>query len=340
MSVEMVRSGMEPLPVLPQEDGAEPPFRPGAARGGLIALASARAADFLLLGSYAVSGRQARVSFRFYDVPADDLLATEEASSPIDLSLDAAVSAAVQALMPRVAQRVAAVSRLKAEEAARLAELRAAEVAEEAGDRPGVAFGQAAPQPLPSQRPFAAPPGEEERFRRVELALGFAPFVPVGAPGQYFTFGYAPSLGFLYRLRPAFGSLGVGAHTGLMYLDPAEQDQAAYFRWLIPLGIDLRYSLPENRPFRLYVHLAGGGAYRLPDSFSDQSGVSERLTRVLPYARGGIGMLVGMGEGFGLAVDAQYHAYFYLYRDSTGTGELLAEVVSGILPSVSLYVRL
>ncbi|MBN1837722.1 MAG: hypothetical protein JW820_17830 [Spirochaetales bacterium] len=361
MSVEMVRAGLEPLPVLPEQEGGGPGR--GAVRPAeLAAAASGRGADFVLLGRYAVDGREVRISFRFYEAAGGRLLATEEAAGRIDLSLDDAVSSAVEALTPRVETRVAEVARRKAEEqaarlaaeeearraaeaeAARIAAARGAEAegAEKASgpERPGIALGPAAPVPLPAQRPFAAPPGGEGSLRKVELALGFAPFVPVAAPDRYFAVGYAPSFAFLYHLRPGFGRLGVGAHTGVMYVDPEEPDQSAYFRWLIPLGVDLRYSLPEMRPLRLYVQLSGGAAYRFPDSVSEPSGASQRLTRVLPYARGGIGMIAGMGERLGLALDAQYHAYFYLYRDTAGSGEIVAEVISGVLPSASLFLRL
>jgi hypothetical protein len=126
-----------------------------------------------------------------------------------------------------------------------------------------------------------------------------------------------------------------------MYLDPADPSGAAYLRWLITFGLDLRYIIPEGAPFRFYAQLSGGAAYRLPDDFAAQSPVSERLTSVLPYGRGGVGMLVSVSRRFGVAVDVLYHAYFYLYRDAAGgSGALKAELISGLLPSLTVYFRL
>jgi hypothetical protein len=319
---------------------------PGSASqdSALLAAASGRGADFLLVGSYLVKGREVSVSFRFHDVAGGRLLDAQEAAGRIDLSLDETVTSAMAALMPRVADRVAQVARLKGEEAAREAQREA-----EAGGGapagsgeggPSVASVPMRPGTLPPEEPQATPMGPEEPFRPLELMLGFAPFVPLGTPDNYLSLGYSPSLALFYRFPVSAGAFATGVHAGFMYLDPADPNGAAYFRWLVALGLDFRYIVPEGAPFRFYAQLSGGAAYRLPDSLDAQSPVSQRLTRVLPYGRGGVGVLMSLSRRFGVAVDALYHAYFYLYRDAAAGGSLKAEVISGLLPSLSFYLRL
>lgn len=333
MSLEMVRGGFEALPWLPPEEEAR-------SETELLGVALRRGADFLLLGRYTLGDRQTTIRFRFHDLATNRLLAVEEAAGPIDLALDDLVASALAPMVSAVAPRAAIVSERKTLEAARQAEQRRLAAAQaEAAAREQRRDQEPAPQPLPAEGPVAPARAERERHQRIELALGFAPFVPVGAPTEYFQLGYLPVVGCSYRLAAAFGVFGLGAHTGVMYLDPRDPPSAAYLRWLVPVGIDVRYSLPESRPFALYAQLSGGGAYRLPDSFSEESAVSERLTRWLPYARAGIGMAVGVSERFGLTVETLYHAYFYVYREGDGSGSLAVEVLSGLLPSVGLYVR-
>jgi hypothetical protein len=318
------------------------------------------------------------VIFRFSEPAADRLLASEEIIGRIGLTLDDTVSAALASLMPRVAERVAQVSRAKSEEAARIAAAEAARREEEAAQR---AAEEAARIAAEEQRPAAGEETEEgaetatagqrpeepaeaeegaeagtagegaaeaaavvegeERFRRLELALGFAPFVPVGTPNDYLMLGYAPSLSLAYRFPRARGALAAGLHGGLMYLAPETPDEVAYLRWLIDLGLDFRYVVPRSTRVRMYLQLSAGAAYRLPDDPNAESLVSQELTRVLPYGRAGVGMFISVSQRFGVAIDALYHGYFYLYQDPTAAGGALrVEVVSGLLPSLNVYFRL
>lgn len=302
----------------------------------LLELFSGLNHDFLALAGYIKDDREIQVSFYIADLGRGEILASASRRAPIDFTLDEAMIGAFRDMLNRVEGRIEEVAGAKAAEAARTAV--AAEEGqrmEEDGDRAGDAL---TPEPLPERRIREEAAGEE-RFRRFEFSIGFAPFVPVGVAGEVFSLGYAPFVYGNYRIPLSAGILGVGVCTGLNVFDSEEAGVASYFHYLVPVGIDVRYTSAGGSRLGMFARADVGVAINVSDFGSLPAIAQEGLSRFLLYGSGGVGTMFAITHSVGIAIDVMYEAFAYFYEKESGGG-IETDWIMGFVPSIYLYTRL
>ncbi len=164
----------------------------------------------------------------------------------------------------------------------------------------------------PDTAHVAAPVSSGRRgWHHLLLAGGFAPFLPTGTAGYYFSVGYLPSILASYTLEMPGGELGLGLYAGLDYFNAqGVQDSAASY--MVPVGLDLRYEL-GGRVLHPFFHVAGGPAFLIMIT-----GTQGTLVDVLPFLRSGIGLEVQVTSWMGISALADYDVYFEMPYLLTG----------------------
>jgi hypothetical protein len=156
----------------------------------------------------------------------------------------------------------------------------------------------------------------------VELCTGGSAFIATGQASEYFKIGYGSAV-YLDMLIPGGpGRFGLGLYAGVNYF-AADGLASSAQSLLVPLGVDLRYTLDDDTPVGLFVHLSAGPAVLVVRS--DYWG---ELAKLVPYTLGGLGINVPIAPFIGTTVDLSYGAYF--------EGSL---VIMAFSPSISLYFR-
>lgn len=303
----------------------------------LIEFVSGLNHDFLALAGYIKEQEQIQVSFFIADLQRGEILATASRRARIDFSLDEAMIETLRGMMPQAEGRIREVAGRKAAEAAEAADAQAeagetaAEQRIEGGDATGSAL-------LPGELPVAESEGEE-RFRPFEFSIGFAPFVPVGVANQVFSMGYAPFIYGNYRIPLPAGVLGLGVYTGLNVFDSEEAGVASYFRYLVPLGFDVRYTSSGASRLGLFARAGLGAAINVSDFSSLPAIAQEGLSRFLAYGSGGVGAMFAFSQSVGIAIDVMYETFAYFYQEESGGG-IKTDWIMGFVPSIYLYTRL
>jgi len=293
--------------------------------------------DFLALAGYIKEQEEIQVSFYIADLQRGEILASASQRARIDFSLDEAMIGALREMLPRAEGRIAEVARQKAEEAARLAETRPEE-AGEAGTEPKTEEGAASGAiPLPQELP-GAEVEEEERFRPFEFSIGFSPFVPVGVANQVFSLSYVPFVYGSYRIPLSAGVLGLGVYTGLNVFDSEEAGLASYFHYVIPIGVDARFTALDTARIGLFVRACLGMAVNVSDFSSLPQIAQEGLSRLLAYGSGGVGAMFAFSQSVGIAIDVMYETFVYFYKEESGGG-IETDLIMGFVPSIYLYTR-
>ena len=310
--------------------------KPDLLAAALLELFSGLNHDFLALAGYIKGDREIQVSFYFADLGRGEVLASASRRAPIDFALDEAMIGAFREMLGRVEGRIEEVAGTKAAEAAQSAE--AAEEGQRAGEAGDRAVGEPGPEPLPEQRGTGELAGEE-RFRPFEFSIGFAPFVPVGVAGEVFSLGYAPFVYGSYRIPLSAGVLGVGVCTGLNVFDSEEAGVASYFHYLVPVGIDFRYTSAGRSRLGLFARADVGVAINVSDFSSLPAIAQEGLSRFLAYGSGGVGAMFAITRSVGIAIDVMYEAFAYFYEKESGGGVGM-DWIMGFVPSIYLYTRL
>jgi len=301
---------------------------PRALAISLIEFVSGLNHDFLALAGYIKDGGEIQVSFYIADLQRGEILASASRRARIDFSLDEAMIGALQEMLPRAEGRIEEVARRKAAEAARLAEARQ----EEAGEV------VAEPTQLPQELPVAEVE-KEERFRPFEFSIGFSPFVPVGVANQVFSLSYAPFVYGSYRIPLSAGVLGLGVYTGLNVFDSEEAGIASYFHYVVPVGIDVRYTTAGASRLGLFARAGMGAAINVSDFSSLPAIAQEGLSRFLAYGSGGVGAMFAFSNSVGIAIDVMYETFVYFYQEESGGG-IRTDWIMGFVPSIYLYTRL
>jgi hypothetical protein len=303
----------------------------------LIEFVSGLNHDFLALAGYVKEQEQIQVSFFIADLQRGEILATASRRARIDFSLDEAMIETLRGMMPQAEGRIREVAGRKAAEAAEAADAQAeagetvAEQRIEGGDATGSAL-------LPGELPVAESEGEE-RFRPFEFSIGFAPFVPVGVAADVFSLGYAPFIYGNYRIPLSVGVLGLGVYTGLNVFDSEEAGVASYFRYLVPLGFDVRYTSSGASRLGLFARAGLGAAINVSDFSSLPAIAQEGLSRFLAYGSGGVGAMFVFSQSVGIAIDVMYETFAYFYQEESGGG-IKTDWIMGFVPSIYLYTRL
>jgi hypothetical protein len=183
--------------------------------------------------------------------------------------------------------------------------------------------------PTPAQPQTRSPTSEprEVRFRRVELAAGSAPFLPLGAAADYFKIGLYSSVSGVIRFDLGAARLGVGLEGGAALFD-AQGASSAARTTLLPLGGLAALSLSYGGPLEVTFRLSGGAAV-----LSMRSDGVEPFAKLVPYAGGGVGLNVGLGPVFAVALDTRLAVFF-----EQAYGKL--SPLLGLAPTVYLVLRL
>jgi hypothetical protein len=309
---------------------------PRALAISLIEFVSGLNHDFLALAGYIKDGGEIQVSFYIADLQRGEILASASRRARIDFSLDEAMIGALQEMLPRAESRVEEVARRKAAEAASLAEARQEEAGEAGTEKPTGAG--TVPEPLPQELPVAEVE-REERFRPFEFSIGFSPFVPVGVANQVFSLSYAPFVYGSYRIPLSAGVLGLGVYTGLNIFDSEEAGIASYFHYVVPVGIDVRYTTAGASRLGLFARAGMGAAINVSNFSSLPAIAQEGLSRFLAYGSGGVGAMFAFSNSVGIAIDVMYETFVYFYQEESGGG-IRTDWIMGFVPSIYLYTRL
>jgi hypothetical protein len=354
MRLELERQGLQTILFASADEQAlvrdllegQPRDSAGLLRG-LVEFSAAGDRDFLVLGGYTQEVEEIQVDFGIADAEQGGVLGAVSIRAPIDFRLDDVLIRALRELLPMAEGKIAEVARRRADEAA-LAQVappaqgEAGQEGEDGGMAEGAAPAAEGAAPAAEGAAPAAPWSSwsgGSRFRRLEFSIGFAPFIPLGAANATLGVGFVPFAYADYRIPTAAGILGIGLYSGLSLFTADAAGLASYFKYVVPVGVDLRFSGPEA--LRLGMFVRGGlGAGINASSFEKlPADLRDDLSRVLPYLYGGIGARLGFSEGVGLAVDVLYQTYAYLWRESPG-GKVNAEWIMGFMPSLYFFTRL
>ena len=284
--------------------------------------------EFLALAGYIREGEEIQVSFFIADLQRGEILASASQRARIDFTLDEAMIRTLRDMLPEAAGRIEEVARRKSAAAAILAEeQQAAEgAAVETGD-----------QSTSVSVPLKEHP--EERFLPFEFSIGFAPFVPVSVAHDVFSLSYLPFAYGSYRIPLSAGILGLGLYTALNIFDSEEAGVASYFHYVVPIGIDARFTTLEGNPIGLFVRASTGVAINVSDFSSLPAIAQEGLSRFMAYAAGGVGAMFAISRNVGIAVDVMYETFVYFWQSDSGGG-INTDWIMGLVPSVYLYTRL
>jgi hypothetical protein len=277
--------------------------------------------EFLALAGYIKEGEEIQVSFFIADLQRGEILASAAQRARIDFTLDEAMIRALRDMLLKAAGRIEEVARRKAADAAHLAEEQqaAGESVARTGDK--------------------TTSDTVERFRPFEFSIGFAPFIPVSVANDVFTLSYAPFVYGSYRIPFSAGILGLGLYTGLNIFDSDEAGIASYFHYIVPIGIDVRFTTLEGTPIGLFVRASTGVAINVSDFSSLPAIAQEGLSRFLAYAAGGVGAMYAISRNVGIAFDVTYETFVYFWQSDSGGG-IDTDWIMGFVPSVYLYTRL
>ena len=273
----------------------------------LLERAAAGRADFLLSCIYRLHQNDIAIDFSWVEVDRRRLAVQLSRTQSLNLSFDNIIRDGIHAILQAEEPLLAELASRPppptlAEPPPLEAELAAAAIEPEVGK---------------PEAPLARAP------RRWELSYGMAPFLATGQASGYFKTGLFPSFSVDYRLPLGSSLLGVGLYAGVCWF----QARGILFdssTFLIPLGLDLRYALAEERPLGLFVRVSGGAAL-----FTIDPGGRGRQFKVIPYILGGIGLVVPFSRASGLVLEPMYAAFL----EPQGP-------ISGFTPSGYLYVRL
>jgi hypothetical protein len=293
--------------------------------------------EFLALAGYIKKEEEIQVSFYIADLGRGEILASAFRRARIDFTLDEEMIAALRSMLPRAKGRIEEVAQQKAAEAAETAEAQLGEAGETVAEEQIEEQIKPQPPPLPEQ-PIGVEPGEEA-FRPFEFSIGFAPFVPVRVAADVFALSYAPFVYGSYRIPLAAGILGLGLCTGLTIFDSEEPGLASYFHYVVPVGVDIRYTTSGDSRLALFARTILGAAVNVSDFGSLPAIAQEGLSRVMAHGSGGAGLMLAFSQNVGIAVDVMYEAFIYFYQEESGGG-IKTDWIMGLVPAIYLYTRL
>ncbi len=253
--------------------------------------ARASGASFALVCRYLVDGQQMTVTLGWFDVRTGNSDATVQATGDMDLHLDGMILMALDQILGKVQGEVTTLTAGRAEPKADPAPVLAA------ASTPVLTVPTTTTQIVAPQKPGSS------IGHHLMFSSGFAPFLPTGTAGYYFTLGYLPSLLASFFFDMPGGHFGVGLYAGMDYFTAAGvQDSAT--NYLLPLGLDVRYEV-GNAALRPFFHVVGGPAILVM-----VTGSQGTVTDVLPFLKSGIGLEVQVLPWMGINALVDYDVYF------------------------------
>jgi hypothetical protein len=294
------------------EDGIADPFQ-------LLDTADRNEADYVLLSEYANRGQELEVRMVWYNPQTGERLQEVTRRGRKDLVLDKMIREVVSELLAAVEPSLAdlPLRELPAEEPL-LQTVSAGTVSGGASSANPV--NGHAPRTLPSTEGSSTGPApasedgadgsgtassEEPRaVKHFEIALGCAPFVTTGAASEYFKLGVLPSMSLSYLFHGRLIRMGLGLYGGVNIFTAAGSI-ASSDNYIIPLGLNLRYEIGNERTPCVQFGISGG-----PALFLMNSTTSGMLTGLTFYGRGTLGVRLPLGRTFGVTIEAGYDVYW------------------------------
>ncbi|MBA7654183.1 hypothetical protein ES703_62059 [subsurface metagenome] len=276
----------------------------------MLNLARGVEADFVITGEYSSKDNDIQIDFNWYDVSESRLSASVSKSSRLGLTLDMIIAEAIDDILVQAEDRLASFStRLEVEGFEGFVEQESVQLPENHS---------AAKQIIDKRKDTDA-----RIIKHFEFSIGFSPFLVNAGASEYFKIGFMPSFYVSYRISMSIGQLGLGIYAGInRFL--AEGVIASAECLLIPIGVDLRYGTYDGLPIGLFVRISGG-----PAILTINPNETGRLSKVIPYVLGGIGLNIPFTKTFGIAVDTSYAVFFEKQYP-----------IMGFIPSLYLYMRL
>jgi hypothetical protein len=303
---------------------------PGRAwdRVSMCERARASSADYLLSVEYSETDGFVLLRFSLVDAVTEAVAAEADRSIKVDLSFDRVVTDAVRELLSPVRADLFREAPLVSSAQGQPIEAPPAGETVPVPEQQDVRdSGTALPTPAQPQTRSPTSEPREVRFRRLELAAGSAPFLPLGAAADYFKIGLYSSVSGVIRFNLGAARLGVGLEGGAALFD-AQGASSAARTTLLPLGGLAALSLSYGGPLEVTFRLSGGAAV-----LSMRSDGVEPFAKLVPYAGGGVGLNVGLGPVFAVALDTRLAVFF-----EQAYGKL--SPLLGLAPTVYLVLRL
>ncbi|TVQ18071.1 MAG: hypothetical protein EA382_18180 [Spirochaetaceae bacterium] len=275
---------------------------------------------------YAIIGETVEFTLSLIDDNDGQVIGVTKGSAPVDLQLDRLLTERLATLFE---SGQIAVDSIREDEALR-AEARASEPQEIAVDQPmrDPPVGDTTARPLPAPvRTDAA------GFPRFEAATGGAPVVPAGRASKFFGIGYGGVARVAYRVPLGAGAFGVGLSIAPIRFVRTEPELGAFFRYVVPVTVEARYSYAEGRRVEGFARIGLGASYRASDSSVRVDGLSP----VLPCGVGGAGLSVRVAHRTQIVIDVGSTVIINLYRGPDDSVE--AETIVAIVPSIQLSRR-
>jgi hypothetical protein len=317
-------------------------------------------ADFALAATYTMGQLEAAFDLAWFDAAEKRQIQAVSRKVSLDFTLDVTIATAVVEILDGQKDRIAVVRSARIEVARAAAEKAAAEkatadkaaaakaaaekaaadkaAAEKAAAEKAAADKAAAEKAAAERAAIEAAANaraKEEADLKIAAALkrpvdhwgliaGAGPFLATVQASEYFTLGLSAFLNGQYRFAVPGGLFGIGLATGVNAFRATGTAGEADSK-LIPIGATIVYGTNTGSRFDFYAHIDGGvTVFLLTPVVSGITAVG-----VVPYILSGVGMTFAVFENFGLAIDANYAAFF-----EPGFP------IMGFSPCLSLFLRL
>jgi hypothetical protein len=292
---------LERVPVT--EDNIGPGNMAALNHDDLLIMARSVPADFFVAAMYNVADEEIQLVFTLYDIEEGNRCATASRKTMIDFTLDQIISGVIDELLLSIKHKLARYSPVQQTPALEPAH----PVVESAPD--------------PTDPPLKVP-------KRIEIAAGVAPFLPIGKTSDYFKIGLCTAVHGSYRFNVGSLQLSVGLLTGT-YMFKAEGLSGSADTFLLPIGPLIGIIYGYGSPIDLFARFSGGAVLMSVAP----SGLDQRLSKILPYAMGAVGLSLGFSSNLGLIAETSFVAFL-----ETADGSL--SPLLGFTPAVYLYVHI
>jgi hypothetical protein len=267
------------------------------------AMARKQHASYALVATYRTAGEQVELHFELRDAADGSSLSSASLEGRIDLVLDDIVSVLLDRLL---ADRVLRTDPAGPEPAG--PEPAGTETARASGGRAESSAQASAAAALPdvgapSARP-AQPAKSAGRWRYLAFSAGAAPLLMAGPATDFSKIGVLGTSEVAVRIPAGGGALAIGVLSGFGRLRAKGVVTEAEI-YLIPLGLDARYSPIAATRAGVSLHLSGGGALM---RVVDVSG--ESVQKIVPFGLAGMALDLPFTAFFGLALEASFAAFY------------------------------
>jgi len=297
----------------------DPAGAQGATVNAALALARQDGAQVLVYGHYTASGEALTLSFQAYDPGSRQHFAAASGAGPIDISMDSLVSRTLSEALQSVPLKPSMTAGDPADP----------QTSTVSQDPTSAQTGALLPG-TGSQRPARvspAPPAGSWSDRKpsvVGVYAGFAPLVTTGPVAQYAQTGWSALVSADVTFNLWSGSLGAGILSGACWFSASGLASNANVI-LVPVGLDLRFTLEGPSSPWLAIHLSGG-----PAALQVTTPWYGDLSKAVGYALAGLVMDLPFTAAIGLTLETSYVVFF----------ESASLPIMGFLPEVSFHARL